>query len=45
MNDRLVTWAPVALLLLLAALTWWLESTVQAPAVPVSLTQPAVPPS
>jgi lipopolysaccharide export system protein LptC len=32
MNDRLVTWTPVALLLLLAALTWWLESKVQAPA-------------
>jgi lipopolysaccharide export system protein LptC len=29
MSDRLATWAPVALLLLLAALTWWLDSKVQ----------------
>ncbi len=32
MSDRLVTWAPVALLLLLAVLTWWLDSKVQGPA-------------
>jgi lipopolysaccharide export system protein LptC len=32
MSDRLVAWAPVALLLLLAALTWWLDSKVQPPA-------------
>ncbi|HWQ38601.1 MAG TPA: LPS export ABC transporter periplasmic protein LptC [Burkholderiales bacterium] len=31
MNDRLVTWAPLALLFLLAALTWWLDSKVQPP--------------
>jgi lipopolysaccharide export system protein LptC len=29
LSDRLATWAPVALLLLLAALTWWLDSKVQ----------------
>jgi lipopolysaccharide export system protein LptC len=32
MSDRLVTWAPVALLLLLAGLTGWLDSKVQPPA-------------
>jgi lipopolysaccharide export system protein LptC len=31
MSDRLVTWAPVALLLLVAVLTWWLDSKVQSP--------------
>lgn len=29
MSDRLATWAPAALLLLLSALTWWLDSKVQ----------------
>jgi lipopolysaccharide export system protein LptC len=31
MNDRLVAWAPVALLLLLALLTFWLDQKVQPP--------------
>ncbi|HYA20122.1 MAG TPA: LPS export ABC transporter periplasmic protein LptC [Burkholderiales bacterium] len=31
MNNRLVTWAPLLMLLLLAALTWWLDSKVQPP--------------
>lgn len=31
MNDRLITWAPVVMLLLLVLLTWWLDSKVQSP--------------
>jgi lipopolysaccharide export system protein LptC len=31
MKNRLVTWAPIGMLLLLAALTWWLDSKVQPP--------------
>ncbi|HUL42121.1 MAG TPA: LPS export ABC transporter periplasmic protein LptC [Burkholderiales bacterium] len=29
MNSRLLTWVPLLMLLLLAALTWWLDSKVQ----------------
>lgn len=35
MTERLVSWSPVALLLLLAGLTWWLDSKVQPPARPI----------
>ncbi len=31
MSDRLVTWAPAVLLLLLALLSWWLNTKVQPP--------------
>ncbi|MGH6631485.1 MAG: LPS export ABC transporter periplasmic protein LptC, partial [Burkholderiales bacterium] len=32
MSDRLINWAPAVLLLMLALLTWWLNSKVQPPA-------------
>ncbi|MGH8744569.1 MAG: LPS export ABC transporter periplasmic protein LptC [Burkholderiales bacterium] len=31
MNNRLLTWAPLGMLFLLAAVTWWLDSKVQPP--------------
>lgn len=35
-RDRLIAWSPVIMLLLLAVLTWWLDTRVRAPKTPLA---------